>query len=87
VIGIAGTDEKCRWVEKLGADVCVNYKSSSFRQELTKETEGFVEIYFGESFAESMEAWKLTLSRDNVGGEILDFMLTRLAMFGRVAAR
>ncbi|KAJ5728537.1 hypothetical protein N7493_004867 [Penicillium malachiteum] len=69
VIGIAGTDEKCRWVEKLGADVCVNYKSPSFKEDLTKETEGFVEIYF-----------------DNVGGEILDFMLTRLAKFGRVAA-
>jgi NADPH-dependent curcumin reductase CurA len=22
VIGIAGTDEKCRWVEKIGADIC-----------------------------------------------------------------
>lgn len=22
VIGLAGTDEKCRWVEKLGADLC-----------------------------------------------------------------
>ncbi|KAJ5918720.1 hypothetical protein N7454_009864 [Penicillium verhagenii] len=69
VIGIAGTDEKCKWVEKLGADICLNYKSSSFKESLTQETEGFVEIYF-----------------DNVGGEILDFMLTRMAMFGRVAA-
>lgn len=47
VIGIAGTDAKCRWVEQLGADVCVNYKSPSFKEELTRETEGFVEIYFG----------------------------------------
>ncbi|KAI8271022.1 hypothetical protein K4K58_004023 [Colletotrichum sp. SAR11_239] len=69
VIGIAGSDEKCRWVENLGADICLNYKSDAFKQQLTKETEGFVEIYF-----------------DNVGGEILDFMLTRLAKFGRVAA-
>ncbi|KAJ5692848.1 hypothetical protein N7462_002271 [Penicillium macrosclerotiorum] len=69
VIGIAGTEEKCRWVESLGADVCVNYKSASFKDDLSKETEGFVEIFF-----------------DNVGGEILDFMLTRLAKFGRVAA-
>ncbi|KAJ6011083.1 hypothetical protein N7451_002495 [Penicillium sp. IBT 35674x] len=69
VIGIAGTDEKCRWVKKLGADICLNYKSPSFKQDLTQATEGFVEIYF-----------------DNVGGEILDFMLSRLAKFGRVAA-
>lgn len=47
VIGIAGSDEKCRWVEKLGADICLNYKSGAFKQQLTKETEGFVEIYFG----------------------------------------
>ena len=47
VIGIAGTDEKCRWVETLGADVCLNYKSPSFKEELTKATEGFVEVYLG----------------------------------------
>ena len=38
VIGIAGTDEKCRWVEKIGADVCLNYKKSSFAEDLKKET-------------------------------------------------
>ncbi|KAL5343544.1 hypothetical protein BJX70DRAFT_407243 [Aspergillus crustosus] len=69
VIGIAGTDEKCRWVEKLGADVCINYKKDSFEQDLIKETEGFVEVYF-----------------DNVGGSILDLMLTRMKRDGRIAA-
>lgn len=49
MIGISGTDDKCRWVEKLGADVCINYKSPSFKEELTKATEGFVEVYFGEN--------------------------------------
>lgn len=47
MIGIAGTDAKCKWVESLGADVCLNYKSASFKQQLTDETQGFVEIYFG----------------------------------------
>ena len=28
VIGMAGTDDKCRWVEKLGADLCLNCRSS-----------------------------------------------------------
>lgn len=46
VIGIAGTDEKCRWVESLGADKCLNYKSSTFEQDLIKATDGFVDIYF-----------------------------------------
>lgn len=69
VIGIAGTEQKCRWVESLGADICLNYKSPGFKKELVKETEGFVEVFF-----------------DNVGGEILDLMLRRMAVNGRVAA-
>lgn len=36
-IGIAGTDEKFRWVERIGGAVC-----------LIAQTEGFVEVYFGE---------------------------------------
>jgi NADPH-dependent curcumin reductase CurA len=68
VIGLAGSDDKCRWVESLGADLCINYKKD-WRTELKKATEGFVNIYF-----------------DNVGGEQLDFMLTRMAMHGRVVA-
>jgi NADPH-dependent curcumin reductase CurA len=72
VIGIAGSDAKCRWVERLGADACLNYKSPSFRDDLCRETpgpHGFADVYF-----------------DNVGGDILDFMLTRMARHGRVAA-
>lgn len=72
VIGIAGTDDKCRWVEKIGADVCLNYKSKTFAEDLKKETpspEGFANVYY-----------------DNVGGEILDLMLTRMAKGGRIAA-
>jgi NADPH-dependent curcumin reductase CurA len=69
VIGIAGSDEKCRWVESLGADICLNYKKSSFKEDLVKETEGFIDVYF-----------------DNVGGEILDLMFTRMAKGGRIAA-
>ncbi|KAL1857246.1 quinone oxidoreductase [Paecilomyces lecythidis] len=46
VIGIAGSDAKCKWVESLGADVCLNYKSSGFENELKKAADGFVEVYF-----------------------------------------
>ncbi|PYH92934.1 NAD(P)-binding protein, partial [Aspergillus ellipticus CBS 707.79] len=46
VIGIAGSEEKCRWVERLGADVCLNYKKESFEEDLWKATEGFVDVYF-----------------------------------------
>ncbi|KAF2107171.1 hypothetical protein BDV96DRAFT_306705 [Lophiotrema nucula] len=69
VIGIAGGEKKCRWVESLGADICVDYKAPDFKEQLNKATEGFVEVYF-----------------DNVGGEILDLMLSRVKRFGRIAA-
>lgn len=69
VIGIAGGDKKCKWVESLGADVCVDYKAASFKEDLKAATDGFVDVYF-----------------DNVGGEILDLMLSRIKRFGRVAA-
>jgi len=69
VIGIAGTDEKCRWVESLGADLCINYKNLNWRDHLGKATDGGIDVYF-----------------DNVGGEQLDFMLTRLKTYGRIAA-
>jgi NADPH-dependent curcumin reductase CurA len=69
VIGIAGGEKKCRWVESLGADVCIDYKASDFQEQLLKVTEGYVNVFF-----------------DNVGGKILDLMLTRVARYGRIAA-
>lgn len=69
VVGIAGNDDKCKWVENLGADLCLNYKMGNFKQDLIRATDGYVDVYF-----------------DNVGGEILDLMLTRMKKDGRVAA-
>ena len=67
VIGIAGTDEKCRWLrEDLKIDAALNYKSPSFHDEF-KDTVGYFDVYF-----------------DNVGGEMLDFALTRLKTKARV---
>jgi len=70
VIGIAGTADKCRWVETdLGADLCVNYKDSDFEAKLAEATGRKADVYF-----------------DNVGGEITDFMLSCMARNGRIAA-
>ncbi|GME28460.1 alcohol dehydrogenase [Neofusicoccum parvum] len=68
VIGIAGSDAKCEWVKSLGADICLNYKSPTFKSDLVAATPSYANVYF-----------------DNVGGEILDFMLSRMAQEGRVA--
>jgi NADPH-dependent curcumin reductase CurA len=68
VSGIAGTDEKCRWLrEEVKVDAALNYKSPTFRDEF-KDVVGYLDVFF-----------------DNVGGEILDFALTRLNKGARVA--
>ena len=68
VIGIAGTDEKCRWLrEEVKIDAALNYKSPTFRDEF-KDAVGNLDVFF-----------------DNVGGEILDFALTRLNKGARIA--
>lgn len=69
VYGIAGSDEKCRWVEKLGADKCYNYKNKDWKKEFSAENANKVNVYF-----------------DNVGGDMLDFMLTQMSVNGRIAA-
>ncbi|KZT20166.1 NAD(P)-binding protein [Neolentinus lepideus HHB14362 ss-1] len=67
VIAIAGSDEKCSWLEKeLGVDKALNYKSPSWHADFKKL--GYLDAFF-----------------DNVGGEILDFMLTRLNKGARIA--
>jgi hypothetical protein len=67
-IGIAGGEEKCRWiVEELGFDAAIDYKSQDVRGALREHAPGRVDVFF-----------------DNVGGEILDAVLTRLARGARI---
>lgn len=70
VYGIAGSDEKCKWVESIGADYCANYRESDWKKKLDAEIgDDYVDVYF-----------------DNVGGEILDFALSHVKNKGRVIA-
>ena len=34
VVGIAGSQEKCDWLLKIGADAAVNYKNKTFAEDL-----------------------------------------------------
>ena len=63
VIGIAGTDEKCKLLtDQFGFDAAVNYKTSrSFRKDVAALYQNGVDVYF-----------------DNVGGEITDAMVANL---------
>jgi len=46
VIGIAGTDDKCRWLtDELKIDSALNYKSPSFREEF-KKTVRHLDVFF-----------------------------------------
>jgi NADPH-dependent curcumin reductase CurA len=68
VVGIAGSDEKCRWVvDELGFDACINHRTADLAAALEEHCPDRVDVYF-----------------DNVGGRILDAVLGRLAMHGRV---
>jgi len=67
VYAIAGSKDKCEWLEKeLGVDQAFNYKSPTFREDFKKA--GYIDVYF-----------------DNVGGDILDMVLTRLNKGARIA--
>lgn len=68
VIGLAGSDEKCRWLTAdLGFDAAINYKTADVPAELTRHCPKGIDVYF-----------------DNVGGEILDHCLARIATNARV---
>jgi len=68
VVGIAGTDEKCKWVkDELGFDAAVNYKHPDWKQQLAAATPKGVDINF-----------------ENVGGEIMEAVLNRMNLHGRV---
>ena len=79
VIGAAGGAEKCEWVQSLGADACVDYKSGPIAKLLADAAQavgsGGIDVYF-----------------DNVGGDHLDAALAlarrdaRFAICGMIDA-
>jgi len=69
VVGICGTDEKCRWLtEDLGLDAAINHRTADLPAALKEACPQRVDVYF-----------------DNVGGPILEAVLGRLARGARVA--
>lgn len=56
VIGLAGTDSKCEWVKSLGADISLNYKSPTYKQDLAAATEPFASVYFDNVGGETLDS-------------------------------
>jgi NADPH-dependent curcumin reductase CurA len=68
VVGLAGTDDKCRWLlEELHFDAAINYRSESLPVAFERSCAAGVDVYF-----------------DNVGGEILNAALGHINRKGRV---
>ncbi|HEU4389115.1 MAG TPA: NADP-dependent oxidoreductase [Blastocatellia bacterium] len=68
VIGIAGADDKCKWLtDELGFDAAVNYKSGPILDSLKAVCPNGIDVYF-----------------DNVGGEILDAALDLINLRARI---
>ncbi len=69
VIGIAGSEEKCRWlVDKAKLDGIINYRQENLREALDRLCANGINMYF-----------------DNVGGDVLTAVMERLALSARVA--
>jgi NADPH-dependent curcumin reductase CurA len=68
-VGIAGGEEKCRYVvQTLGFDACVDYKAGRLCEDLEKATPNGVDGCF-----------------ENVGGVVFDTTLARMNAHGRIA--
>jgi hypothetical protein len=68
VVGIAGSEEKCRWLtEKIGLDAAINYKSESVAERLKELCPNGIDVFF-----------------DNVGGKTLDAVLGFINVKARI---
>ena len=69
VIGLAGTDEKCQYVQdRLHFQHCFNYRSANWMSELAETTPQGIDCLF-----------------ENVGGVAFDSVLERMNAFSRIA--
>jgi NADPH-dependent curcumin reductase CurA len=69
VVGIAGSDEKCRWLtEELGFDGAINYKLGNVSEALKRACPNGIDVHF-----------------ENVGGAILDAVLAQINIGARIS--
>jgi prostaglandin reductase 1 len=69
VIGFAGSDEKCKWLEdELNFDKAINYKTADIDQQLKEAAPDGIDCYF-----------------DNVGGQLSSMVIEQMRMFGRIS--
>ncbi|MEQ8485508.1 MAG: NADP-dependent oxidoreductase [Pseudomonadales bacterium] len=57
VIGIAGSDHKCRWLAEIGVDGTINYKRQSVAAELDRMLPGGLDIHFDNVGGATLDAY------------------------------
>lgn len=68
VIAIAGSKDKCDWLEKdLGVDKAINYKSPTFRKDFISAV-GYLDVYFDNVGGEILN---LSLTRLKQGARVV----------------
>ena len=68
VVGFAGSDEKCRWLEEeVGYDATINYKDGDLDSNISEKCPDGVDVYF-----------------DNVGGGLLEPVLNHINYRARI---
>eukprot|EP00163_Fabomonas_tropica_P025303 TRINITY_DN4367_c0_g2_i1.p2 TRINITY_DN4367_c0_g2~~TRINITY_DN4367_c0_g2_i1.p2 ORF type:complete len:330 (-),score=57.38 TRINITY_DN4367_c0_g2_i1:2268-3257(-) len=68
VVGVAGSDEKCRWLEnELGFDKAINYKDADLEAQLATATPNGIDLYF-----------------ENTGGPIQLMAFNRMNRLGKM---
>lgn len=68
IVGLAGSDEKCRLVvEQYGFDACINYKNPDWKDKIAAAFPKGISVY-----------------HDNIGGDVLMTALSNLSNYGRV---
>ena len=68
MIAIAGTPDKCQWLEsELGVEKALNYRSPDFKEEFRKVVGG-VDVYFDNVGGDILD---LTLSRLNQNARVI----------------
>ena len=82
VVGIAGSDEKCRWVEELGAEACLNRRSDDMAARLKELRPKGFDIYFDNVGGPILD---LALRRLAIGGRVVIIGAISMYNQGRAA--
>jgi NADPH-dependent curcumin reductase CurA len=68
VIGIAGTDDKCAWLDQLGFDGTINYRTDDIDARLTELSPDGIDVFFDNVGGEILET---TLDHLRIGARVV----------------